>query len=350
MIFAHQTPRFCSTQAPPVAAPRKNPLRRPPRRTISPRFLMLDTVPFLGETLHRWRVGRSTFLAHPERGARLMNWNLALGDGSVRDVIHWPEISTFDGFQSVRGGNPILFPFSARTFDRGDINFWRAADDVRRPMPMHGFARQGRFAITRADHSGFAAVLQPDAAAREAYPFAYEFSVIYRFAPTSLTCEFVLNNLDTRPIPWSAGHHFYFSAPWEAGRGRADYRISVPASRRLRQDATGKLVPGPDLPVVDSLANPEWIDALHLGLTSPTAILAPSGGRSGAISVTIGLDKKAPPPPDATFVTWTQNDQSPFYCVEPWMGPPNAPENGVGLHHVAPGRSQRFVVEVALAT
>lgn len=312
---------------------------------------MLDTVPFLGETLHRWRVGRSTFLAHPERGARLVNWNLALADGSVRDVVYWPETASLDGFQSIRGGNPILFPFSARSFDRGDIHFWRDADDVRRPMPMHGFARQGRFALERADAAGFAAVLRPDETARAAYPFDYEFTVIYRFAPAALTCEFVLKNLDTRPIPWSAGHHFYFAVPWEHGRTRSDYRISVPATRRLRQDPQGRLVPGPALPQTDSLHNPEWIDTLHAGLTSPTAVLAPAGGgRSGAISITLGMDKKTPPPPDATIVTWSQNPDSPFYCVEPWMGPPNAAETGVGLHHVPPGKSQSFVVEVALAT
>ncbi len=312
---------------------------------------MFDTVPHLGETLHRWRVGSSTFLAAPERGARLINWNLALADGSVRDVIHWPESATFENFPSVRGGNPILFPFSARTFDRGDIHHWRHSDGVRRPMPMHGIARQGRFAVTRADGAGFAAEFRPDAAAREAYPFDYEFTVSYRFAPAALTCEFILKNLDTRPIPWSAGHHFYFAAPWEPGRTRADYRLTVPSSTRLRQDPAGKLLPGPALPASDSLANPDWIDTIHTGLSAPTATLAPAvGGRDGAIHVSLGVDKKTAPAPDAAFVTWSSSSEAPFFCVEPWMGPPNAPETGVGLHHVAPGRSQSFVVEVALAT
>lgn len=312
---------------------------------------MLDTVPFLGETLHRWRIGRSTFLAHAERGARLMHWSLALPDGNDRDVIHWPEIKSFDGFQSVRGGNPILFPFNARSFDRGDINHWRDSEGVRRAMPMHGFARQGRFKLDRADDSGFAATLQPDAVAREAYPFAYEFTVIYRFAPTSLTCEFVLKNLDARPLAWSAGHHFYFAAPWEPGRTRADYRLEVPSTRRLKQTAEGKLVPGPDFPSAAALDRPEWIDTIHVGLGSPVATLAPAGGdRAGAIRVSLGLDKKTAPAPDAAFVTWTQAPESPFYCIEPWMGPPNSAETGVGLHHVASGKSQSFIVEVSLAS
>jgi galactose mutarotase-like enzyme len=312
---------------------------------------MLDTVPYLGETLHRWRIGRSTFLASPARGARLMHWSLALPDGTDREVLHWPELTTLDGFSSVRGGNPILFPFNARTFDRGDIKFWRHSDEVRRPMPMHGFARQGRFELTRADASGFAAVLRPDAEAREAYPFEYEFTVIYRFAATRLSCEFVLQNLDTRPLPWSAGHHFYFSVPWESDRTRADYQLTVPATRRVKQDAAGQLVPGPEFPATDSLTRPEWIDAIHLGLKSPVATLAPAdGGKTGAIEVSFGLDQKKLPSPEAAFVTWSGSPDAPYFCVEPWMGPPNAAEHKVGLHHVAPGKSQSFAVEVALAS
>ena len=96
----------------------------------------MEKVTYAGETLLRWRVGHSTFLALPEKGARLMNWNIALGDGSVRDVLYWPEDANMAEIAHVRGGNPILFPFNARTFDRGDIHFWLASDGIRRPMPM----------------------------------------------------------------------------------------------------------------------------------------------------------------------------------------------------------------------
>src|SRR5438876_893608 len=105
----------------------------------------MEKISYLGQTIVRWRVGNSTFLALPEKGARLMNWNLQLGDGSVRDVVYWPELEELDDIAKVRGGNPILFPFNARCYDRGDIHFWRGPDGVRRPMPMHGFARQGEF-------------------------------------------------------------------------------------------------------------------------------------------------------------------------------------------------------------
>ena len=67
----------------------------------------MEKVPYLGANLTRWRIGQSTFLAWPEKGARLMNWNVTLGDGSVRDVLYWPELNSLDDFPRVRGGNPI---------------------------------------------------------------------------------------------------------------------------------------------------------------------------------------------------------------------------------------------------
>jgi galactose mutarotase-like enzyme len=148
-------------------------------------------------------------------GARLLNWNVSLPDGTIRDVIYWPELSSLDDVGRVRGGNPILFPFNARTFHQGAIHQWKDPEGRVRPMPMHGIARQGRFKVSHHHELGFTAVLEPDEAAREAYPFAYEFSVTYRFSPTRLTCELSLENHDREPIPWSAGHHFYFTVPWK---------------------------------------------------------------------------------------------------------------------------------------
>ena len=49
-------------------------------------FETMEKISYLGQEIVRWRVGQSTFLASPEKGARLMNWNVELGDGSVRDA------------------------------------------------------------------------------------------------------------------------------------------------------------------------------------------------------------------------------------------------------------------------
>lgn len=305
----------------------------------------MEKVPYLGQSLVRWQVGNSTFLAMPEHGARLMNWHLTLGDGSVRDVVYWPELKSLDEFHRVRGGNPILFPFNARSFDQGEIGFWRDPAGIRRPMPMHGVARQGKFKTTRLDAQGFSAQFVPGDEARAAYPFNYEFTVAYRFAPLGLSCEFTLRNFDTQPIPWSAGHHFYFTLPWHENLSRGDYSIRIPATKTLRQDPKGKLVPGPALKPEERLNNKDLIDTFHLGLKSNAVAFGPPGAH-GQVIVKNGT--AAVPAPDATFVTWTLDDTAPFFCVEPWMGPANAPETKIGLHWVQPGKSESFVVEVAV--
>ena len=304
----------------------------------------MEKVPYLGRNLVRWQIGSSTFLAMPEKGARLMHWHITHGDGSVRDVIYWPDLQTLDDFHKVRGGNPVLFPFSGRSFDGEDIFFWKTPDGSRRPMPMHGIARQGEFKVTRLDARGFAAQLVPDEEARIAYPFDYEFTVTYRFEALGLKCEYTLRNLGKQPIPWSAGHHFYFTVPWHEGAKRADYAIRVPGAQTKKQDQkTGMLVPGPTLKAEEPLTNPDLLDTIHTGLKSPTVVFGPPNA-PGEIAVTLGTEKI--PPPEAAFVTWSSSEDAPFYCVEPWMGPPNAAGTKVGLSWVPPGQTQSFIVSV----
>ncbi len=306
----------------------------------------MQSISYHGHTIRRWQVGDSTFLAWPEAGARLMHWSFTRADGSVRDVIHWPELATLDqSVAKVRGGNPILFPFNARTFDRGDIHFWRDPAGQRRPMPMHGFARQGTFRIEHLDDAGFDAVLEPTAADREAYPFDYVFTVAYRFHARRLTCEFALHNEGTQPLPWSAGHHFYFAAPWTEGQTRDDYVIVLPKGDAIRQTANGAIGPGPVVPRRCRLSSPDLVDTQHLSLAGNTVRFGPADDTE---FVQIALGNDSPPPSDATFVTWTADADAPYYCVEPWMGPANAAEHARGLHWVAPGATGRFVVEVAI--
>jgi galactose mutarotase-like enzyme len=305
----------------------------------------MEKIPYLGQNLMRWRIGNSTFLALPEKGARLMNWNLTLGDGSVRDIIYWPEIGSLDDFHKVRGGNPVLFPFCARTFDRGDINFWRDASGVRRPMPIHGIARQGEFKVTSLDVRGFTARFVPGDEARACYPFDYEFTVTYRFGPFGLACEFTLANLGTGPLPWSAGHHFYFTVPWSEGATRNDYLIRIPAGQHLKQSSAGQLIPGPEVGLEEPLSSPALIDTFHLGLRRNEIVFGEKG-RPGDVTVRVGTESI--PPPEATFTTWTLADDSPFFCVEPWMGPPNSPETKIGLHLVPPGTVKTFTVTVGV--
>ena len=95
----------------------------------------------------------------------------------------------------------------------------------------------------------------------------------------------------------------------------------------------------------ESLGNPNLIDLIHTGLRREVFAVTevPTGNR---LHFRSGMAHS--PAGELAVVTWTQDEKSPYYCIEPWMGPPNAAETKVGLHTVAPGQTQKFYVEITL--
>ena len=141
----------------------------------------MDKINYQNQEIRRWDVGPSTFLASPEQGALLLNWHLNMGDGSVRDVIHWPEELDTDGLKGVHGGIPILFPFAGKCYHEGQANKWSPAANSIRSMPTHGFAKDADFLIRSIDQSGFEVEMIQNENDRNTYPFEYTFTVIYHF-------------------------------------------------------------------------------------------------------------------------------------------------------------------------
>ncbi|MFP4157553.1 MAG: aldose epimerase [Opitutales bacterium] len=306
----------------------------------------MEIVEHQGLKLHRWQCGPSTYLARPELGARLMNWNLRMADGSVRDVIHWPEQADSENFAKIRGGNPILFPFAARTYHKGQLGHWKDPQGTVRPMPQHGFARGADFILLDATDDGFTAELQPDAAAHEAYPFDYRFTVRYVFDALSFKVFLKLVNLGEAPLLWSAGHHFYFTLPWHEGLSRKDYRFKIPAKKCFTPGPDGSLEPVKPAGNEGDFGQPDISERIFTKLKGHEAVFGPKSGEED-IGIRLLKDRDSFSSWNA-FVTWTESPESPFYCVEPWMGPPNSPEHKKGLHAVNGGESAEFGVEVAL--
>jgi galactose mutarotase-like enzyme len=307
----------------------------------------MQRIEYQGQELHRWNCGPSTYLADPARGARLLNWNIRHADGSFRDIIHWPEESDFENFSKVRGGNPILFPFAGRSVQGGRPGQWKGPDGQVRAMPQHGFARGADFEIVEADAKGFTAELQTDEAARECYPYDFSFRVSYEFHDLSLRVFLELENKGSEPLPWSAGHHFYFKLPWHANLRRSDYRFESAAKQCCTLGLDGALQALPKgWAEKNDFGQADLSDRAFTKLKGDSFRFGPRGGEED-ITIRILPDCAAASANNA-FMLWTENEESPFFCVEPWMGPPNAAGHGRGLHHVGAGETARFGVEVSL--
>jgi galactose mutarotase-like enzyme len=274
--------------------------------------------------------GQNKVLVSPDHGARILRW-----ERQGREIITWPETADWSHILKVRGGNPILFPFIARHFVDGKNEFWRDADGIVRPMPQHGFARDATFSVVDGgpENSLHMRLVDSDPT-REFYPFAFQFDVVVSLLPGSrLEVRFETTNTGHHPLPYYAGHHFYFALPH---RERGDWTLHLDCAAWGRQSAGGAIVREEAKQDVLRLDDPAPIDRFQIGpKDSKITLLNTRSGRR----LVFELDHPRSVPWYAV-TTWTQAADSDFYCIEPWLGLPNAIHHDEGLRRLAPGAKE----------
>jgi galactose mutarotase-like enzyme len=288
--------------------------------------------PLLFQNQPAWQIadGENKVLVSAEHGARILRW-----ERNGREIITWPEDADWSNILKIRGGNPVLFPFIARHFVDGKNELWRDAGGTVRPMPQHGFARDARFSVVEGGPDNTLRMRLVDSPeTREVYPFAFQFDVVVALLPGSrLEITFETSNPGTAPLLYYAGHHFYFALPF---RDRSDWTVHLPCAAWGRQSADGAVIRENAQQSDLRLDDPTLIDRYQIG------------PKEGKITMTnprtpSRLVFELEPPgsvPWYAVTTWTQSADSQFYCVEPWLGLPNAIHHGEGLRQVAPGAKE----------
>jgi galactose mutarotase-like enzyme len=286
--------------------------------------------------------GASRLLVAPQAGGRLLSWEI---DGAP--IIHWPAAPDWSKPGLIRGGNPLLFPFIARQWVDGQAGRWRDSHGVVRDVPLHGFARDLPFAAQVAPQGdGVRMTLTDSAQTRAIYPFGFRFEAAYRLADeTSLDVELTTTNTGDTPLPYYAGHHFYFALP-HAQRGETTIALPRNVHRRQFKDdgTTTEAAPGATHYRFD---DPQIIDRFHCldgEPDVPVRIEMPSQRRA------IEIDLRRPGSAAWYAVTtWTLAPESDFYCVEPWLGLPDAIHTGLGLRWLEPGETQRAELRIRVS-
>lgn len=305
----------------------------------------------------------STLWVAPRAGGRLLCWRVA-----GHDVIYWPTQFDLGAPARIRGGNPLLFPFIGRHRVGETPNAWQDATGAVHALPQHGFARDLPFeADVSADRQAVTMTLTSDARTRAGYPFDFTFSACYRLEGDALEVTLETRNTGDVPLPYYAGHHFYFALPHAL---RAASRLTLPPTLRCAQRADGSI----SEPAVEARVycpgDPQIQDQFHLlQQDAPQGVvtleIAPMGRRVAIelaarpsmrrdAPVTTTLDGAAEAdeasatpaatpfsPPWYAITTWTESDTSDFYCVEPWLGLPNAIHHGQGLRWIPAGGTER---------
>ena len=288
--------------------------------------------------------GASLLRIAPQAGGRLLSWHI---DG--QQVIHWPDVADWSQPAKIRGGNPLLFPFLGRHRVDGQIGRWRDAEGTVRDLPMHGFARDLPFTASvepaSATHSTTVRMTLADSdATRAGYPFGFRFEAAYRLADDhTLDVELTTVNTGDTPLPYYAGHHFYFSLPHTQ---RSETVLELPHTRRCYQQPDGSIsAPEPGEPSY-TLDETRILDRFHCldGLPQrPVRLVAPGLNRT----ITIDLQRPGSVPWYAV-TTWTEAAESDFYCIEPWLGLPDAIHNGQGLRWLEPGQTETAALRITV--
>jgi aldose 1-epimerase len=293
---------------------------------------MKEPVLFQNQPASVLRLGGDEVFVSSAHGARLLRWT-----HEGREVVTWPENADWSHILKVRGGNPVLFPFLARHFVDGVNEKWKDRTGVVRDMPQHGFARDAVFALVEDEAENILRLrLEDSDATRVLYPFSFRFDVVFTLHPRSrLEIAFETTNLGDAPLPYYAGHHFYLAIPHAE---RADWMLHLPCASWARQTPTGAIIhEEPKSPTL-SLGDSALVDRFQVHPLGPDVTLAHADGRRLLFEL-----KNPGSVPWYAVTTWSQSPESDFYCVEPWLGLPNAIHHGEGLRWLEPGKSERAV-------
>jgi galactose mutarotase-like enzyme len=194
------------------------------------------------------------------------------------------------------------------------------------------------------DKHGFEVELEPSEEIKACYPFDFTFTVIYHFLELSLQISLVLENEGREPIPWSAGLHPYFQIPWRKDLRLKDHQVKIDAKKVFQYQTGGIMKKILSTNEFSTMEDPNLINRVHYELKNPIAEISLLNQEEPIKISEVGGAENGT---RLTFVTWTQ-ENAPYYCVEPWMSPPNSPENKT-VRYVPPSGRDEFTVEIELA-
>ena len=270
----------------------------------------------------------------PELGGMVSSLLLPCA-GVAREVLFLHEWCWDRAATRTRGGIPFLFPICGRLERDGAADTY-LYDGARYQLPIHGFSLRMPWRVVAHDAPDELVISLSDTAqTRAAYPFKFSVTLRYRITHDRLSCEQTYANHSAVPMPFYAGFHPYFLTPRQA---KAGVRVAFEAERglaynqRLTDVVGARPAPPSPISVTSARINERLVCAKD---GAPAALLFSDGFRLDVSARGIGAPRLFP------YLQFYTMPEKPFFCIEPWMGFPNAMNTVQGARWLAPGRSLR---------
>lgn len=279
---------------------------------------------------------------------------------AVCDNGQWREIlyraNEFAKVEGWPGRAPWLWPIAGRCYavDRSDDECtWQWNGEVR-PMTRHGFARHqtwraGPPTIT-VDGVTSTAEFHSDFSHRASYPFDYHLTTSQQLSNSGLeiTYRVVASPENTGPMPFVLGLHFTFNFSSWWGNDWLQGRVAGLGPCAWHTDNRAQASEQFELPFDSVHLSDSTFDSaiIPARANAPVRIVSPDGARALEMSFT---ETSGIGDGDLAWVSFVDPLHR-FFCLEPWVGWPNAINSGRGRVELQPGKSWGFRLQIAAST
>lgn len=276
--------------------------------------------------------GNNYAMILPEQGGTLARLGFEDASGQVKEQLWSRHARPAPAGQWPDGGLPILFPFAGRVWQQGQVGQYQHQETTF-PMPIHGFLYSQSGAILEQTSNKVKLEFIDHAATHRHYPWHFRVIVAYEINGTSLTLTVTVSNLgcllpnDNSSMPVAVGFHPYFILA-DTLKVSADHlQLRTQAECAYRVTAQGDLGEQFCRDPFDEIQVSQPAFQNTIIRRSSQVPIQVIGGQIGSRTVlrTVG--------PLNYLVLWGQPEES-FFCIEPWMAPPNAPNLAEDTAHL----------------
>ncbi|MEO1945864.1 MAG: aldose epimerase [Candidatus Thioglobus sp.] len=250
----------------------------------------------------------------PQRGGVMSSLKVSGRELLYRHPEFWD-----DKIDDLPGAWPLCFPICARLSHNGEIGAYEH-DGVVYKMPIHGVAWWSEWQVVSIGDSYIELELKYNDQTLAMYPFKFLVNLRYELTDNELICRQRYTNNSTEPMPYYAGFHPYFSVPEDKSLVQINFK---PVKRFIYNDDYTQIVGEQDLfELPCTLDNPDLNEQLtQLGADKMATLKFADG-----FELSINCLGDQDPDMFAFMQLYTMHNR-PFFCVEPWMAPPNSLNN-----------------------
>jgi galactose mutarotase-like enzyme len=279
----------------------------------------------------------------PEQGGTVTSFIVKGPEGEEREVL-WQRPSAHSAAGAwPDGGIPVLFPFAGRVWDRGELGRYRVRGQSY-PMGIHGFLYSLSPKTVAVAQDAVSLGFTHDEFTCAVFPWEYSLESTYKLTGQTLALTFVVTNHGaTTPggakMPVALGLHPYFRLASRLNMQKQGFALSLPRQRAFRvtpQGGQGESFLNVGHERIDLTRNEFHNTIFELGAGKIEAALV-EGERIQMIREE----------PFGYLVLWGKAEED-FFCIEPWMAPPDAPNQSLGTRWLAPGESLTARVQIAV--